>query len=156
MEGAEAVLAIYDLKARYGDLVDRRFVRGEALEPSRLGELAGEIAGLFTEDAEWDGGPTLGVARGRDEITARMAAPTTTFSRHFFVRPRVRVEDGRAWGRWDLLAPCRVADGTAYWMCGVEDDDYARGPDGAWLHRRMALTTVFMAPAPDGFGPIWL
>jgi len=156
LEAAESVLAIHELKAHYGDLVDRRFERGEVVDAPRLEALARDIASLFSEDAEWDGGPALGVAVGRDAIAARMRAPTISFSRHLFVRPRIRVDGASAVGRWDLLAPCRSADGTSYWMCGVEDDEYVRDGDGRWLHRRMALTTVFMAPAGGGFDRVWM
>jgi len=156
VEASEAVLAIMELKARYGDLVDGRFRRGEPLDAGALGALAEEIAALFTEDAEWDGGPALGVAVGRGAIAARMRQPTVSFSRHLFVRPRITVDGDRASGRWDLLAPCTRPDGTAYWMCGVEDDEYARDGAGRWLHRRMKLSTVFMAPVEGGFGRIGL
>jgi len=156
VEASEAVLAIMELKARYGDLVDARFRHGTPLDADALGAVAEEIAGLFTEDAEWDGGPALGVAVGRAAIAARMREPTISFSRHLFVRPRITVEGERASGRWDLLAPCTRPDGSAYWMCGVEDDEYARDGAGRWLHRRMTLSTVFMAPAGAGFGRIGL
>jgi hypothetical protein len=155
LDAVEAVLAIEELKARYGELVDRRFERGRVVDAERLADLAHEIAGLFSEDAEWDGGPALGVAVGRQAIAARMARPTLSFSRHLFVRPRIVVDGDRATGRWDLLAPCTAGDGSSYWMCGVEDDAYVRDADGRWLHRRMALTTVFMAPVGEGFGPVW-
>jgi SnoaL-like domain len=109
---------------------------------------------LFTEDGEWNGGPVLGVARGRRAIAARLAEPTLTFSRHFFVRPRITVTGASAVGTWDLLVPCKDAHGTSYWMCGVEDDEYARDRSGIWRHSRMALTTVFMSPAGAGFDRI--
>ena len=121
VDATESVLAIQQLKARYGDLVDQRFVRGAVVEGHRLDALAAQIAALFTEDAEWDGGPALGVATGRDAIAARLASPTVSFSRHFFVRPVIDVDGDRATGRWDLLAPCTAVDGSSYWMCGVED-----------------------------------
>jgi hypothetical protein len=156
VDATESVLAIEGLKARYGDLVDQRFVRGEVVDASRLEVLAAQIAALFTEDAEWDGGRALGVATGRDAIAARLRAPTISFSRHFFVRPLISVDGDRATGRWDLLAPCTALDGSSYLMCGVEDDEYARDGQGNWLHRRMRLSTVFMAPAGEGFGRIGL
>ncbi len=93
----------------------------------RLAELADAIAALFTEDGVWDGGPGLGSVQGRDAIAARLRAPTLTFSRHLFTSPRIEVEGNRASARWDLLSPCNRPDGTAYWMCGYEDDTYARG-----------------------------
>lgn len=63
-------------------------------------EDAEAIAGLFTEDAPWDGSRVLG-----DE---------------------------------------------PHWMSGVEEDEYAR-VDGRWLHSRMALRVVFMAPHDRGW-----
>jgi hypothetical protein len=148
---AEATLALHDLKARYAALVDARYEGGAVVAEERLGALADEIADLFTPDAVWDGGPTLGLAEGRDAIAARMRAPTLCFSRHLFVSPHLRIDGGRATGRWELLAPCTTADGTPHWMAGVEDDEYERGEDGRWRHRRMALTTVFFAPTDTGW-----
>ena len=86
-----------------------------------LALLARQAAGLFTEDGVWDGGPALGVARGRDEIAARLAEPTLVFSRHLFLRPRIEVTGEVATGRWELLSPCTAADGTSLWMSGSED-----------------------------------
>jgi len=146
VDTAESTLALHGLKAGYADLVDARFARGEVVDRSRLEQLAAAAAGLFTEDGVWDGGPALGVARGRAEIAARLAEPTLVFSRHLFVQPRLTVAGDRATGRWQLLCPCTDADGRPLWMSGWEDDTYAR-VDGTWLHASMTLTTVFVAPA---------
>jgi hypothetical protein len=150
VEASEAVLEIQALKARYGDLVDQRFSAGEVVDDLTLDRVAGEVAALFTVDGTWDGGPGLGRAVGRAAIAARLARPTLTFSRHLFVKPRIRVAGDRAWARWDLLSPCRRDDGSSYWMCGYEDDEYLR-VDGAWLHHAMKLTTVFMSPVGEGW-----
>jgi hypothetical protein len=153
VDGTESVLAIQSLKARYGELVDRRFSGGEVVDAPTLGGLADEAADLFTEDGTWDGGPGLGVATGRPAIADRLRRPTLTFSRHFFLKPRIEVDGDRATARWDLLAPCRRSDGTSYWMAGYEDDEYRR-VDGEWLHRSMRLTTIFMSPVGDGWSRI--
>lgn len=147
---AEAVQAIQALKARYAELVDARYTRGAVAEPARLGSLAEQIAALFAEDAEWDGGRALGVARGRAEIAARMREPTLLFSKHYFLQPQIEVEGARARGRFDLLAPCTTKDGRPHWMAGVEDDEYRR-VDGVWLHQRMKLSVVFLAPHATGW-----
>ncbi len=154
VEAAEAVHAIQSLKARYAQLVDARFVRGALAEPARLARVAEEIAALFTEDGVWDGGPALGVARGRDEIAARMRVPTLSFSWHFFLKPRIEVDGAAASARWDILSPCTTKDGRPHWMVGFEDDEYAR-VGGAWLHRRMQLTSVFLAPHATGWEKIF-
>jgi hypothetical protein len=155
LAASESVLAIQALKARYGELVDRRFSAGSVVDTDTLAAVAGAVAELFTADGVWDGGPALGLAAGRDAIAARLREPTLTFSRHFFVNPRIEVASDRATGRWDLLSPCRRADGTSYWMCGYEDDEYGR-VDGIWLHRSMKLTTVFMAPVGAGWTKVFV
>ena len=150
VEVTEATLEIQSLKSRYGELVDRRFVAGHVVDQPTLERLAGQAAELFTEDATWDGGPGLGRVTGRRAIAERLCAPTLDFSRHLFLTPDIRVDGDRASARWQLLSPCRRPDGTSYWMCGYEDDDYRR-VDGIWLHRSMRLTTVFMAPVGAGW-----
>jgi SnoaL-like domain len=154
VQAAEGALAVQQLKARYADLVDARYEGGGVVGPGRLAELAEAIADLFTPDAVWDGGPALGVAEGRDAVAARMRAPTLRFSRHLFLSPRIRVSGSRAEARWELLSPCTTADGIPRWLCGYEDDEYEQGEDGRWRHRRMALTTVFLARADEGWRTI--
>jgi len=150
LDAVESVLAIQELKARYGALVDARFARGAVVDRDRLELLARRAADLFCEDGTWDGGPGLGIARGRTEIAARLAAPTIVFSRHFFVTPTIAVDGDRATGRWELLSPCTGSDGTSRWMAGAEDDVYRR-VDGVWLHESMVLTTYFVSPAGAGW-----
>ena len=150
----ESVLAIQSLKARYGALVDERFVKGAVIDAVALARVADDIAALFTEDGVWDGGPGLGQAIGRAEIAVRLRQPTLVFSRHFFLNPRIDVEADVARARWDLLSPCRRPDGTSYWMSGYEDDVYAR-VGGQWLHRSMTLTTVFMSQVGEGWDAIF-
>ena len=149
----ESVFAIQDLKARYAELVDMRFARGEVVDRRTLAGVTERIAALFTVDGVWDGGPRLGRVSGRAAVAARLAEPTLDFSRHFFVNPRIAVDGDVATARWDLLSPCR-ADGSSLWMCGYEDDEYRR-VDGVWLHRSMKLTTVFMAPVGEGWSTIY-
>jgi hypothetical protein len=151
---SESVLAIQSLKARYGQLVDQRFSAGKVVDADALAYVAEGVAALFTPDGVWDGGPGLGSVTGRGAIAARLREPTLTFSRHFFVNPRIDLDGETATARWDLLSPCRGADGTSYWMCGYEDDEYAR-VDGVWLHRSMRLTTVCMTPVGEGWTRIF-
>jgi len=153
VDTAESVLALHALKARYGELIDQRFSCGQLVDRDTLRTVTQATADLFTSDGVWDGGPQLGRQEGRAAIAARLAQPTLTFSRHLFVKPRIDVEGDRARGRWDLLCPCRRADGSSWWMCGYEDDEYAR-VDGVWLHRSMKLTTVFMTRVEPGWEKI--
>jgi hypothetical protein len=154
VETSESILQIHALKARYAELVDRRFSRGRVVERDVLARTAREIAELFTPDGVWDGGPGLGVATGRAAIIDRLEHPTLTFSRHLFMKPVIDVHGDSATATWDLLCPCQRHDGAPFWMCGSEADRYVR-VDGAWLHETMALTSFFMAPVADGFGRIF-
>jgi hypothetical protein len=153
VDAAESILQLHELKAHYGTVVDQRFSSGRVVDGLTLRRLAQEAAELFTVDGVWDGGPGLGRQLGRAAIADRLAEPTLTFSRHLFVKPRIRVDGDRAWGRWELLSPCLREDGSAWLMCGYEDDEYAR-VDGVWLHRSMVLTTVFVSRAEPGWGRI--
>ncbi len=152
LDAAESVLAIQGLKARYGDLVDSRFATGRVVDETELRAIGGRIAALFTPDGIWDGGPGLGVSVGRSEIAARLASPTVSFARHWFVQPAITVDVDRASARWQLLSPCVTSSGEARWVCGYEDDEYVRTPDGTWLIGRMAFTTVFAAPTGTDWG----
>jgi SnoaL-like domain len=154
VDDLEAVLAIHRLKARYGELVDRRYAMGALVPAAQLRSVVDEVVGLFTDDARWDGGPVLGAATGRRAIAERLANPTLVFSRHLFVKPRIEVDGDRAAGRWDLLCPCKTPDGRSWWVVGVEEDDYRREADGVWRHERMSLTTVCSSPADGAFDRI--
>ena len=116
----EAEEEIRRLKGRYGALVDARYGSDGPRPRAEIEPIANQIAELFTEAAVWDGGPGLGVCRGRAAIRERFLAPTLRFSWHYFVKPRIEVLGERARGTWDLLAPCTTRDGVAQWMAGVE------------------------------------
>jgi hypothetical protein len=151
LRAAEDALAIQRLKARYAQLVDARYERkGGVVARPKLEAAARAIAALFTVDGVWDGGAGLGVCQGRDAIFERMCEPTLTFSWHFFLKPSIEVDGDRARGRWDILSPCSAGDGRPMWMVGVEHDEYER-VDGHWLHGRMKLELVFMAPHDRGW-----
>ena len=64
VRATQDTLAIYELKARYGELVDDRYERGAVIDEQRLVAVSTEIADLFTTDAVWDAGPGLGAAVG--------------------------------------------------------------------------------------------
>ena len=116
----EDTLAIYDLKSRYGELVDQRYSRGNVVEDERLGAICEEIAKLFSVDATWDGGPTLGRVVGRDAICHQMRQTTLLFSRHLFVKPgsRSTVTERRAAGTF--CVPVRQPTGSLSGCVGMK------------------------------------
>jgi len=148
--GAAWTLIPSILKARYGTLADQRYGRKGVVPPDQLERLADALAALFTEDAVWDGGKGLGVARGRAEIRQRFLEPTLEFSWHYFVKPQIHVDGDSARATWDVLAPCTTRGGVPHWMAGFEEDEYRR-VNGEWLHSRMQLGMVFMAPHTRGW-----
>ncbi len=150
LRAAEDVQAIQRLKARYGALADERYTVKGVKAADEVRRIAAEIAELFSEDAVWDGGETMGIARGRDEIRRRFEEPTLEFSWHFFVKPEIRVDGDTASGTWDILAPCTVRGGRPFWMAGAEDDTYRR-EDGVWLHTGMELRVAFFSPFDTGW-----
>ena len=99
--------AIQRLKVHYGQLVDARYTRKGPKPREEIEPIAREIAGLFSEDAVWDGGAGLGIAEGREAIFQRLLEPTLFFSWHFFLKPAITVEGDRAHGTWDILSPAR-------------------------------------------------
>jgi hypothetical protein len=153
LQAAEDVQAIQNLKARYGALADRRYTRRGPRPQSEIDGIAREISELFTEDGVWDGGKALGLATGREEIRKRFAEPTLSFSWHYFVQPEIQVDGDRAEGTWNILAPCTSLDGQAMWMAGSEKDEYVR-TGGEWLHQRMGLSVVFLAPHDVGWAAV--
>ncbi len=150
----EGILAIQRLKTRYGELVDRRFSGGQLVDDATLTHVTDEVAQLFTADAEWDGGPALGRVVGRHAIADRLRHPTVSFARHFFLNPRISIEDATGAARWDVISPFRTTDGVSHLMTGYEDDEYAL-VDGRWLQRRMKLTTQSTAPVGPGWTSVF-
>ncbi len=148
----EAHRAILDLKSLYGTLADARYTRKGRKSSVEIEEVADRLADLFTEDAVWEGGGSLGRCEGKHAIRERFRAPTLHYSWHFFVKPEIRVEGDRAMGTWDVLAMITTLEGRALWMVGVEHDEYARVGD-RWLHTRMQLDSKLMAPYDRGWAP---
>ncbi len=154
LNATEAVLEIQNLKARYATLVDQRYSRGDVVDAETLAKVSDQISELFTEDGIWDGGKAMGLSTGRAEISERMRQPTLKFSWHYFLKPEIHIDGDHAKARWDILSPCTTKDGTPHWMSGFEDDEYAR-VDGVWLHTKMRLTSVFLAPHATGWNRIF-
>ena len=120
---------------------------------------ADRLAGLFTEDAVWDGGP-MGVHRGREAIRTffRGSSARVPFALHMVTNPVIEVAGDRATGSWYLWQPMVYAlqDGEeAYWMSARYDDRYLRCADG-WKFEHVAVTLKILSPYAQGFGKVRL
>ncbi len=146
----EGVQDIANLKSKYGALADARYTRTGPKPQAEIDEIANRLASLFTQDAIWEGGGSLGKCVGRDAIKERFQRPSLSYSWHFFVKPEIRVNGDEATGVWDVLALITTREGRAMWMVGVEYDEYERR-DGRWLHSRMRLEAKLMAPYDRGW-----
>jgi len=135
----EDVEEIKQLKARYCGFCDDNYD-------------ADGIAGLFTEDAVWDGG-IRGRADGREEIRAFFvnASQRLPFAIHMVMNPIINVQGDNATGIWYLFQACTYAEGdVAIWGSGRYDEQYAR-VSGEWKFEHLKLTSNFWTPFDQGW-----
>lgn len=142
--------ALRHLKARYARYCDLKYRPSPKPRAQHLDETAGLIAGLFCEDAVWDGGERFGRTEGRAQIRERFSRETFRFAIHYFLLPELSISGDHASGTWYLLQPATSGDGRAIWIAGIEHDEYRR-ENGVWLISRMSLDLSFMAPHDQGW-----
>jgi ketosteroid isomerase-like protein len=139
----EAVEEIRRLKALYCRFADRGY--------EAAGDDAHAFAGLFADDAVWQGGqgePVVGPAA----IEARFAT-FRPFGFHFVTDGVIDVDAGglRVAARWSMLAPATTHDGEALWIAGTYDDAFVR-TDAGWRFERVKFTAALRARYEDGWG----
>ena len=113
---------------------------------------AENIAGLFVEDAVWDGG-SFGRYEGRDEIREFFvnAPKMLPFAVHMVVNPIIEVNGDAATGIWYLFQACTFAEGDrAVWGSARYDEEYVRVA-GAWRFKNLKLTSHFWTPFDEGW-----
>ena len=113
---------------------------------------AGAIAGLFTEDAVWDGG-IRGRADGRAGIHDFFvrASQRLPFAIHMVMNPVIEVNGDTATGSWYLFQACTYAEeNQAVWGSGKYDEEYVR-IDGVWMFKHLKLTSFFWTPFDQGW-----
>ncbi|MCI0893562.1 MAG: nuclear transport factor 2 family protein [Chloroflexi bacterium] len=139
LKALEDVEEIKHLKARYCGYCDDNYD-------------ADAIAGLFTEDAVWDGG-IRGRADGREEIRRFFvrASQRLPFAIHMVMNPIIEVDGDTAKGSWYLFQACTYAEGDqAVWGSGRYDEEYIR-VDGKWMFQNLKLTSFFWTPFDQGW-----
>ena len=115
------------------------------------------IAGLFTEDAVWDGG-IRGKGEGREgrggegiRAFFQRAPQRLPFSVHMVMNPIIDVDGDTGRGTWYLFQPCTFAEGDrAVWGSARYDEEYVR-VDGKWMFRSLKLTSFFWTPFDKGW-----
>ena len=139
LKALEDVEEIKRLKARYCGYCDDNYD-------------ADAIAGLFTEDAVWDGG-IRGRADGREEIRRFFvrASQRLPFAVHMVMNPIIEVDGDTAKGSWYLFQACTYAEGDqAVWGSGRYEEEYVR-VNGKWMFQNLKLTSFFWTPFDQGW-----
>lgn len=136
--------AIKYLKAYYGKYADEKYTDDHNRKsPEAINEIARLQCSIFTDDAEWDGGP-FGVLRGRDAIYDNLRQGPWKFAAHYYLSPLIEVTGDSATGRWLLWQVGTLTQGnTPVVLSAVTEDDYVRTADG-WRMSRMRQTLKFM------------
>jgi ketosteroid isomerase-like protein len=113
---------------------------------------ADALAGLFTEDAVWDG-RDRGRYEGREAIRQffQVAPERLPFAIHMVMNAVIDVDGDRATGTWYLFQPCTYADGDqAIWGSAHYNEEYVR-VDGQWKFQHLTLTSHFWTPFDQGW-----
>ena len=144
VDQAESLRAIKRLQYAYGHYVEfglwndfADLFADDAVAHYPAGDLDREaIRALFFEQV---GGGQLGLAEGR-------------LYPHFVLQPVVTLDPGgqTAHGRWHVLTLLGGYGGTATWVDGVYENDYAR-EDGVWKISELRTYTVFSGGYETGW-----
>ena len=97
------------------------------------------LAGLFTKNAVWDGGPEFGRHSGREAIRDFFAAVSGNilFAAHLVMNPIIEVSGNRATGQWRLIM-------SKY------DEEY-EFCDSKWLFSKMTVESQFYCGHQEGW-----
>ena len=110
------------------------------------------IAGLFTADGVWDGGP-FGRAETRTGIRDFFAdvSNQVSFANHYVCNPIIEIDGDSATGRWDPWQPMVMApDPAALWLVAKYRERYVRNGEG-WLFELLELDVKALSPYEEGF-----
>lgn len=128
LDRLEAIEEVRHLKMTYARLCDQ-------------GYPADQLAELFTVDAVWDGGETLGRYEGREGIRTFFAnsSQRVPWALHYTVAGDIQVDPNceRATATWYLWQPM-IRNGEPTWLMGIYTDLNVR-EDGVWRFARVGL-----------------
>jgi hypothetical protein len=138
----ESIEQIRTLKAVYCEFCDRDY------DPEGL-------AGLFTEDAVWDGG-IFGRYEGRQAIRQffQGVSGSLVFAAHLVMNPIISfIDNDIATGKWRLWQPATQNEGgklECKFLLAAYDDVYVRTA-GIWLHKSVKVQVNFFEPVTSGW-----
>ena len=135
----EDIEEIKRLKARYCAYCDAQDADG--------------VAGLFAEDAVFEGVMLGARSEGREAIRTRfVGAPrTVSFAVHMVLNPLISVDGDTATGIWYLFQPYTLVDGDqAMWGSGRYDEEYVR-TNGEWKIKSVKIVSFFWTPFDQGW-----
>jgi hypothetical protein len=144
LDRLDAIREIERLKIRYAEICDAGY------SPAEIGE-------LLTQDAVWDGGPSLGRYEGRDSICEFFggASKRIVWALHYMVAPVVEVDSdlqgARGW--WYLWQPCTVvtSDGPRATLITARYADRFRREADGWKFSEIAIDVQTESPLDEGW-----
>jgi hypothetical protein len=136
---------IIKLKARYVNYNDGGWNGPTHAHPD-------EVADMFVENGIWDGTPTAGYAKGREQIRQLFRNfAVMPFIVHYVSNPLIDVDGDRATGHWHALVTATLPDGSAMWILGIYDERYVRTGEG-WKFETLRFISVANSPYSQGWG----
>ncbi len=129
----EDIEEIRRLKVRYFEACDGGFGGAQSHVPD-------EIAGTFTVDGVWDGGP-YGARAGRQAIGDFYQQVPQCFAYTMLSEPVIDVDGDRATGRWNLLVYSSHGDQSTL-TGGTHHDEYSRTSEGWRIARTRFVSAV--------------
>ena len=112
------------------------------------------IAGLFVEDAVWEGGE-FGRYVGREAIRNFFggAPKVLSLAAHQVMNPIIDVDGDHARGEWKLFQPCTLETNhgpRAMWLAATYHDEYVRTMEG-WKYKDLKVDVLFFTPHDQGW-----
>jgi hypothetical protein len=136
---------IIKLKARYVNYNDGGWNGPTHAHPD-------EVADMFVENGIWDGTPTAGYAKGREQIRQLFRNfAVMPFIVHYVSNPLIEVDGDRAAGHWHALVTATLPDGSAMWILGIYDERYVRTEEG-WKFETLRFISAANSPYSQGWG----
>jgi ketosteroid isomerase-like protein len=109
------------------------------------------LISLFRHDAVWHA-PGIGRYEGKDAIEKffHSLPDMMRFWLHMVMNPLITVNGAEAQGRWYLLEPNTLKNGTPVWGAARYEERYRR-QQGEWLFQEIELLPIFWSPYEDGW-----